>query len=183
LKRLLLVLALFVAAFVTPAVLQAKQKVIYLSYHDDTYKENIPERVYNGQYFSITIKTLSTIRQHHKLKYSFKGARGVTLQDHVPQRKDKDSYVLDTFFFLATSRTIILPNITASIGEEESTLMGEKIEGVSLNPDQKFAGILADSFKVNSTDEKKYDNKHNIVPFDGKEKHYHNKAFQPNVAN
>ncbi len=182
-KRLLLVLALLLAAFATPASLQAQQKVIYLSYHDDTYKDNIPERVFNGQYFSITLKTLSTIRQHNKLKYTFKGARGATLQSHSPQRKDKGSYVLDTFYFLATSSNIVLPNITASIGSEQSTLKGEKIEGVTLNPDQKFAGILADSFKVTSIDAKKYDNKHNILTFDAKAEHCNIKAFNLNGAN
>ncbi len=182
-KRLLLVIALLLAAFVTPASLQAKQKVIYLSYHDDTYKDNIPERVFNGAYFSITIKTLSTIRQHKKLKYSFKGARGATLQSRTPERKNKGSYVLDTFHFLATSSKIVLPSITASIGDEKSTLKGEKIEGVSLNPDKKFAGILADSFNVTSVDAKKYDNKHNILTFDAKAEHCNIKAFKLNGAN
>ncbi len=163
-----------------PSVLQAKQQVIYLSYHDDNYKENIPERVFNGQYFSITLKTLSTIRQHNKLTYGFKGARGATLQSESPQRVDKGTYVLDTFYFLATSSTIVLPDITASIGDEKTTLKGEKIEGVTLNPDQKFAGILADSFKVTTIDAKKYDNKYNILTFDAEATHCNIKAFKLN---
>ncbi|MEN8146457.1 MAG: hypothetical protein ABFR02_02430 [Campylobacterota bacterium] len=182
-KRLLLVLALFLTAFTAPASLQAQQKVIYLSYHDDTYKENIPERVFNGAYFSITLKTLATTGEHKKLKYSFKGGRGAKLQNDSPSRKNKGSYVLDTFDFLATSSTIVLPDITASIGSEKSTLKGEKIEGVTLNPDQKFAGILADSFKVTSVDAKKYDNKHNILTFDAKAEHCNIEVFKLNGAN
>lgn len=182
-KRLILVFALLVSAFIAPALSQAKQQVIYLSYQDDTYKDNIPERVFNGQYFSITLKTLSTIRQHDKLQYSFKGARGAALQSHVPERQDKGTYVLDTFYFLATSNAIELPDITASIGEEETTLKGEKIEGVTLNPDQKFSGILADAFKVTSIDAKKYDNKHNIVTFEAEAKHCNIDAFKLNGAN
>ncbi|MGB5965957.1 MAG: hypothetical protein WBF77_02745 [Sulfurimonadaceae bacterium] len=182
-RRLLLVLALVFTAFLTPEALQAKQQVIYLSYYDDTYKDNIPERVFNGEYFSITVKTLSTIRQHNKLKYSFKGGRGATLQNHSPHRKDKGSYVLDTFYFLATSSNIVLPDISASIGTEESTLNGEKIEGVSLNPDKKFAGILADSFDVTTINAKKYDNKHNILTFDAKAEHCNINAFKISGAN
>ncbi len=182
-KRLLLLITLFFAAFVTPAALQAKQKVIYLSYHDENYKENIPERVFNGEYFTITVKALSTIQQHDRLNYTFKGGRGAKLQNSVPDRVDKDSYVLDTFYFLATSGTIVLPDITASIGEEHSTLKGEKIEGVSLNPDNKFAGILADSFDVTAVDAKKYDNKHNIITFEAEAKHCNIDAFKLNGAN
>ncbi len=157
--------------------------MIYLSYHDDNFKDNIPERVFNGEYFSITLKTLSTIKQHNKLKYNFKGGRGAALQNSAPYRKDKGSYVLETFYFLATSSRIVLPNITASIGSEKTTLKGEKIEGVTLNPDKKFAGILADSFKVTLVDAKKYDNKHNIVTFDAKAKHCNIRAFKLKNAN
>ncbi|MDA3945694.1 MAG: hypothetical protein PF439_03325 [Helicobacteraceae bacterium] len=182
-KRVLFVLTLLVAAFLTPASLQAKQQVIYLSYHDDTDKKSIPERVFNGEYFSITVKALSTIRQHDKLQYRFKGGRGATLQSRLPQRKDEGSYVLDTFYFLATSNTLILPDITASIGNEQSTLQGEKIESVSLNPDNRFAGILADRFDVITVDAKKYDNQHNIITFDAEAKHCNINAFKLRGAN
>ena len=182
-RRLLLVLTLLLAAFVTPASLQAKQKVIYLSYHDDTFKDNIPERVFNGEYFSITIKTLSTTGEHKKIKYTFKGGRGVRLQNHYPSRKYKSSYVLDTFYFLATSSNITLPNFTASLGSEKSTLKGEKIIGVTLNPDKKFSGILAESFKITAIDAKKYDNKHNIITFEADAKHCNIKAFKLSSAN
>jgi len=183
LKRLLLVLTLLLAAFITPASLQAKQKVIYLSYHDDNFKDNIPERVFNGEYFSITIKTLATTGNHKNLKYTFKGGRGAKLQNHYPARQFKNSYVLDTFYFLATSSNIVLPNFRAALGPESTTLKGEKIEGVTLNPDKKFSGILADSFKVTRVDAKKYDNKHNIVTFEAEAKHCNIKAFKLSNAN
>ena len=157
--------------------------MIYLSYHDDNFKDNIPERVFNGEYFSVTIKTLATTGNHKKLKYTFKGGRGVKLQNHYPSRKYKKSYVLDTFYFLATSSTIVLPNFTASIGSEKSTLKGEKIEGVTLNPDKKFAGILTDSFKVTAIDAKKYDKKHNIITFEADAQHCNIKAFKLHGAN
>jgi len=173
-KGLFLVFSMLIAAFFTPATLQAKQKVIYLSYVED----EMPERVFNGQYFSVTIKTLSTIGQHDRLKYSFKGGRGARLQNSSPYRQDQGTFVLDTFYFLATSSTIILPDITAAIGTEKSTISGETIEGVSLNPDKKFAGILADSFEITTVDAKKYDNKHNIITFDAVAKHCNIKAFK-----
>jgi len=154
------------AAFITPASLQAKQKVIYLSYHDDRFKDNIPERVFNGEYFSVTVKALATTGNHKKLKYTFKGGRGTRLLNHYPARQYKNSYVLDTFYFLATSSNIVLPNFRASLGSENTTLKGRKIEGVTLNPGKKFSGILANSFKVTRVDAKKYDNKHNIITFE-----------------
>ena len=179
-KHLLFVFSLIFAAFIVPSALQADQKVIYISYYDE---DNIPERVFNGEYFSIQIKTLSTIRQHKKLKYSFKGGRGARIQNHVPYRRDKGSYVIDTFYFMATSSNITLPNITASIGSNHSTLSGVKITGVTLNPDKKFSGILADDFKITTIDAKKYDNKHNIITFEAKAKHCNIKKFHLNVAN
>ena len=154
--------------------------MIYISYLDE---ENLPERVFNGEYFSIEVKTLSTIRQHEKIKYSFKGGRGARIQNHVPYRKDKGSYVIDTFYFMATSSNIILPNITASIGSNHATLKGVKIIGVTLNPDKKFSGILADEFKITTMDAKKYDNKHNIITFEAKAKHCNIKKFHLNIAN
>jgi len=163
-----------------PSVLQAEQKVIYLSYYGD---DAIPERVFNGEYFSITYKTLSTIRQHNKIKYHFKGGHGVQLQNSVPYRKDKGTFVLDTFYFLATSNNILLPTLTATLEGHKSSLKGEKIEGVTLNPDQKFAGILADDFKVTAIDAKKYDNKHNIITFEANAEHCNIKAFKLKQAN
>lgn len=174
-KRLLLTLSLLFVALFAPTSLQAKQKVIYLSYYGD-----VPERVFNGEYFPVTVKTLSTIGEHYNLEYSFKGGRGVKLQSRSPLRQDNGTYVLDTFYFLATSSTVVLPDITASIGTEMSTLPGESIEGVSLNPDSKFANVLADSFEVTSVDAKKYDNKYNILTFDAKATHCNIKAFALN---
>ena len=182
-KRLLLVFILFVVALATPSLLCAKQKVLYLSYHDENFKENVPERVYNGQYFSITLKTLSTIKQYDKLKYSLRGAKGVRLQNHVPHRTKRGAYVLDTFDFLATSSHIRLPDFTATLGHEKSTLKGETIEGVTLNPDQKFSGLLADDLEITAINAKKYDNKHNILTFDADVKHSNIKAFKLNNAN
>ena len=161
--------------------MQADQKVIYLSYYGDD--DAIPERVFNGEYFSITYKTLSTIRQHNKLKYHFKGGHGVRLQNAAPYRKNKGSYVLDTFYFMATSSKILLPTVTASLEGHKTSLKGEEIEGVTLNPDKKFSGILADAFKVTAVDAKKYDNKHNIVTFEATAKHCNIKAFHLNLAN
>ncbi len=154
--------------------------MIYISYLDE---DSVPERVFNGEYFSVKIKTLSTIRQHNRLKYTFKGGRGARIQNHVPYRRDKGSYVIDTFYFMATSSNIILPNITASIGNNHATLKGKKIIGVTLNPDKKFSGILANEFKVTTMDAKKYDNKHNIITFEAKAKHCNIKKFHLAVAN
>ena len=177
-KHLLFVFSLIFATLIVPSALQANQKVIYISYYDAG-----PERVFNGEYFSVKIKTLSTIRQHKKIKYSFKGGRGTRVQNYVPYRKDKGSYVIDTFYFMATSSKITLPNITASIGSNHSTLRGVSITGVTLNPDNKFSGILANDFKITTMDAKKYDNKHNIITFEAKAKHCNIKKFHLNVAN
>ena len=176
-KSLLLLFSLLFSAFVLPSALQAGQKVIYLSY------SSAPDRVYTGEYFSVKIKTLSTIRKHNKLKYNFKGARGAALLNSTPYRSDKGSYVIETFYFLATGRNIVLPNITASIGSHKTTLRGKRIEGVTLNPGKKFSGILANSFKITAVDAKKYDNKHNIVTFEAEAKHCNIKAFKLKNAN
>lgn len=163
-----------------PSSLQATQKVIYISYAD---KDELPKRVYNGAYFSITVKTLSTIQQHDKLQYTFSGGRGVKLQNREPERQDHDSYVLDTFNFLATSSKIILPKITASIDEYQSSLPGVHIEGVTLNPDKKFSKLLANDFNITNVHAKKYDNKTNIITFEAEAAHCNIKAFHLDLAN
>lgn len=163
-----------------PSCVQAAQKVIYISYAD---KEEIPERVFNGSYFSVTVKTLSTIQQHEKLKYSFSKGRGVTLQNREPEREKHASYVLDTFYFLATSNKIILPTITASIDQHQASLKGVAIEGVTLNPDMKFSKLLADDFTVLNVHAKKYDNKSNIVTFEANVKHGNIEVFHLDFAN
>ena len=168
-----------VTAFFMPSCIQAAQKVIYISYAD---KEEIPERVFNGSYFSVTVKTLSTIQQHEKLKYSFSKGHGVQLQNRKPNREKHSTYVLDTFYFLATSNKIILPTITASIGQHHASLKGVTIEGVTLNPDKQFSKLLADDFTVLDVHAKKYDNKSNIVTFEAKVKHGNIKPFHLDIA-
>ena len=179
-RHLLLALTLIILAFVAPSNAIAGQKVIYLSYADE---DNLPERLFNGEYFSVTYKTLSTIGQHKKLHYNFTHSKGVRLQNSSPYRKNKGNYVLDTFYFLTTSSNIKLPTVTASIGNNKTSLAGIKIDGVTLNPDKKFANILADDFKITAIDAKKYDKKHNIITFEAEAKHCNIKAFKLKNAN
>ncbi len=179
-KQLLLALTLIFFTFVAPSNAVANQKVIYLSYADE---DDLPKRLFNGAYFSVTYKTLSTIGQHKKLRYNFTHGKGVRLQNGVPYRKDKGSYVLDTFYFLTTSSNIKLPKVTVSIGKNSTSLEGLKIDGVTLNPDKKFSHILANDFKVTSVDAKKYDKKHNIITFEAEAKYCNIKAFKLQNAN
>jgi hypothetical protein len=152
---LLLTLFLFSSLFAN--------KVLYLSY------ENIPDRVIKGEVFSITIKTISTVKNFNEIKYRFSNKMGVTILNTIPYREQKGKFYLETFKFIATRNNSRLPDIIASLDAdieyEKTTLIGPKLNVISLNPKQDFSNVIASSFEITEYKTTSYDNKHNIVVF------------------
>lgn len=141
------------------------EKVLYLSY------EKVPERLFKGEIFPLTVKTLSTMEGFEEITYHFSNAQGVNLITEKPERSVVGKYFYDTFYFQATTQWIRTPDITASLAfsqfssNHSTTLPGKKIDGVALNPDSDFSQVLAGQFSVTNYKTTRYDRLSNIAVF------------------
>lgn len=150
----------------TSVVKKELQKVLYLSYQDK------PARVINGQIFSVTLKTVATTTDFDDIEYELLNYSGVEpLNDAQPVRTIDSRYYYDTFYFLATSKYIRLPDFQATLvtsydnNFKETVLKGDKIRAISLNPRQDFSNIIADYFELSEYKTTSFDRTHNIVVF------------------
>ena len=138
-------------------------KVIYVSY------DEIPTRVIQGEIFTVTLKTLSTIQNYDDIIYEFSNARGLKILDEVPIREQKGKFLYDTFHLLSTASSAKLPDVNASLiasKEYNSTfIQGEKLNVIKLNPKKNFSNIIADNLVLNEYKTTNYDNRHNIIIF------------------
>ena len=138
-------------------------KVLYLSY------ENTPDRVIKGEVFSITVKTISTVKNFNEIQYRFSNKMGLEVLNTIPYREQHDKFFLETFKFIATRNNSRLPDIIASLDAdreyEETVLLGKKLNVISLNPKQDYSNIIASSLSLSEYKTTSYDNKHNIVVF------------------
>ena len=141
-------------------------KVLYLS-----YKET-PSRVLKGEIFSVTIKTLSTVKNFIDVEYELSNYVGIKpLNYSLPYREIDSKYYYDTFYFLAQEAKVRLPDFTATLIDDEerefrqTTLEGSELNVITLNPKKNFSNIIADSFELLEYKTTNYDKKHNIVVF------------------
>ncbi len=143
----------------------ALQKVIYLSY------EKIPQRVIKGEIFKVTIKTLCVVKDFVDITYELSGSEGLKLLSDFPSRETDPKHYLETFYFLATSDNAKLPDFKATLLDynnnkyDTTTLEGEKLNVISLNPKSDFSNIIANSFDIVEYKTTSYDAKYNIVVF------------------
>jgi len=140
-------------------------KVVYLSYKE------LPSRVLKGEIFTVTIKALSTVKDFTDIIYKLSDSYGLSLLSDFPSRDMDSKYYYETFYFLATSNNARLPNIEATLLNynddqfKTTTLKGEKLNVVSLNPKKDFSNIVANTFELIEYKTTSYDEKHNIVIF------------------
>jgi len=149
----------------TSAELAKLPKVLYLSYKD------LPKRVLKGEIFTVSIKTLSTVKEFIDVTYKLSNSQGLKLLSDYPSRDMDSRYYYETFYFLATSKFARLPDIEATLINyhqdqfKKTTLLGEKLNVISLNPKKDFANIIADSFELQEYKTTSYDQNSNIVVF------------------
>lgn len=147
------------------AELEKLPKVLYLSYKE------IPSRVIKGEIFTVTIKTLPTVKDFTDITYELSGSKGLKLLSDYPSREIDSKYYYETFHFLATSNNARLPDIKATILSYDdtpfrsTTIVGQKLNVLSLNPKKNFANIIADTFELLEYKTTSYDQQHNIVVF------------------
>ncbi|MDD5372535.1 MAG: hypothetical protein PHO62_03800 [Sulfurimonas sp.] len=144
---------------------QEAVKVIYLSY------EKIPSRILKGEVFEVTIKTISTVKNFIDIKYELSNSKGLKLLTNSPTRSVESKYYYETFYFIATSESAALPDFTATLIDKNNahyattTLAGEKLNVISLNPGKDFSNIVASSFEIVEHKTTSYDATRNIVVF------------------
>jgi hypothetical protein len=181
--RLLFFLFLFIGSLWAEAEIysdtpdEVEQTVLYLSY------DEFPTHLFRGQVFSIRLKTLSTISTSGNISYHFDNSSGVTLLTTEPIRKIEEPYYYDTFYFRVDSRNIRTPDITAVIKYSEfyeaypTTIDGKQLEAVTLNPDRKYANIIADNFYITQVKTTRYDKNSNIAVFMASAEHCNLETF------
>jgi hypothetical protein len=167
------VLKLFLLSFLFISSLLAN-KVIYLSY------ETVPDRVVKGEIFEVTLKALSTVKEFKDISYTLTNQIGLELLNETPTREIKGKYYYETFYFQVIASRAKLPNFEASlvrdndplnldsntsIEYQKTTLLGKKLNVITLNPKKDFSHIIADSFDLQEFKTTSYDNKHNIIIF------------------
>ena len=141
------------------------QKVLYLNY------EKVPSRVLKGEIFTVTIKTLSTVKNFTDISYRLSNSKGLKLLNNTPSREIESKYYHETFYFIATSEDAALPDFTATLVDQSNeryaptTLAGEKLNVISLNPKKDFSNIVANSFDIVEYKTTNYDALRNIVVF------------------
>lgn len=140
-------------------------KVIYLSYKE------VPSRVLKGEIFKVSIKALSTVKDFADITYELSNSKGLKLLSDFPSRELDSKYYYETFYFLATSNSIRLPDFTATLVDyndtqyKTTTLLGQNLNVISLNPKNDFSNIIADEFEIIEYKTTSYNNTHNIVVF------------------
>lgn len=154
------------------------QKVLYLSFQD------IPERVIKGEIFSITLKTLSTVKNFDDITYEFSNLTGLKPLNDIPYREETDKYYYDTFHFLTTQSSAKLPDISATLVTndnqeyKQTILLGKKINVVTLNPKENFSNIIADIFELLEYKTTNFDQTHNIIVFSATAQNCNISAFK-----
>ena len=140
------------------------KKVLYTNYED------IPKRVLQGEIFSVTIKTLSTIKNFLDIKYAFSHYYGIELLNKIPYRKIEDRYYYDSFYFYVDKNRAKLPDVTVSIVSykkyKDTIITGKKLNVVTLNPKNDFSNIIANSLDLIEYRTTSYDNRYNIIVFE-----------------
>lgn len=159
----------------------ALPKVLYLSFKE------IPTRILKGEIFSITIKTLSTVKDFQDIEYELSNYVGIEpLNYSLPYREIYSKYYYDTFYFLVKESKVRLPDFTATLIDDyeteykQTTLAGTELNVITLNPKKNFSNIIADSFDLLEYKTTNYDKKHNIVVFMATAKNCNIKAFHLN---
>ncbi|HHH72343.1 MAG TPA: hypothetical protein ENL04_00765 [Sulfuricurvum sp.] len=130
-----------------------------------------PDRLLRGEIFAVTLRSIVTANDYKTLGYRFSGGEGVRLLGKEPERTIHDRTLYDTFYFKATGRRVVLPDITPylnfglSYAADAPIIRGTTVNTTVLNPPKDFCGVLADRLTITHTKTTVYDKAHNILVF------------------
>jgi hypothetical protein len=129
---------------------------------------NLPTHPYVGEIIAITVKLTPIDTASGNIEYTLQNEQGIRIFSDTPRRSVKEDGVYDTFYFLAQSSEIRLPDITATLsatGATSETLIGTTLSGSILTPPSTYANVLADKFEIVTYKTTPYNNESNVVIF------------------
>jgi len=130
-----------------------------------------PERLFRGEIFSVTLRSIVTTEAYQTLQYRFSGGEGLQLLGSEPEREYRDHAYFDRFYFKVTGSRVVLPDVTPyltlglSYAVDSEPVKGSAVDVTVLNPPDDFCGILAERFVITHTKTTVYDDDHNIIVF------------------
>lgn len=128
-----------------------------------------PERLFKGEVFALTFRTVVTVDSFETMGYRFEHARGLEFLTVEPERKRIGHTFRDTFFFKATGTRVRLPDAVPYLSFEgnrtvdSAPLRGSSVAVTVLNPPTSFTGVLAERLKLSHAKTTNYDSRHNII--------------------
>ena len=155
-----------IAVDAPPPAQPTQPQIVHVSYN------SVPNRVINGEIFSITIKSLSTDSNYQDISFSFENGSNIILIDDKTTQTKEGNYFYDTFYFQATSSNATLPDIIATTADDAenqyptpTTLKGQSLNVITLNPKSDFSNVIAEEFNLLTHKITSYDTNNNIVLF------------------
>ena len=152
----------------TPSIFAqpTQPQIVYLSYG------SVPSKIINGEIFSITVKSLSTDSNYQDISFTFENGSNIVLIDDKATQAKEGNYFYDTFYFQATGSSATLPDIVATASNDShtaypttTTLKGQSLNIITLNPKSNFSNIIAEDFNLITHKITNYDKDNNIVLF------------------
>lgn len=141
-------------------------QIVYATYDD------VPQKVVTGEIFAVTVKSLSTNTNYQDISFKFQGGSHTRLINSNTKQTKEGNYFFNTFYFQVTGGNATLPDIVATAADEQgnaygttTTLKGQDLSVLVLNPRSDFANIVAEEFSILTHKIKSYDKDHNIILF------------------
>ncbi|WP_457597245.1 hypothetical protein [Hydrogenimonas sp.] len=134
-----------------------QERLIYLTIED------IPQKLYVGQIFPVTVK-ITSLRRHVPYTISLEGGRNVKKVEG-PSAMPPRAISHVTLYFQALGNPVVLPDIVVRYEESDTpyTLEGVTLTAVRLNPPRHFSGLLAKDLRLVNYQASAYDENRNIL--------------------
>ncbi|WOE68736.1 hypothetical protein RZR97_06335 [Hydrogenimonas thermophila] len=128
---------------VSTSIKEPDEQLIYLNI------ENMPEKIYVGQVFTLTLKVTS-LEKNQPYTIDLENEYNLTIMQEPNEIAPKAINYL-TYVFKATSSQAKLPDFVVyydNMPEKEYRLNGSYLKTVSLNPPKDFCGVLAKNMQL-----------------------------------
>ncbi len=147
--------------------------------------ERVPEKIYVGEIFPITLKVTSLDRER-PFEIRVEDGKNVTVVKE-PDSIEPKAISYFNYYFKATGRNIRLPDFVVSYidaPQKEYRVEGRSIKAVRLNPPKDFCNVLAQNIELVNYQASSYTTETNIVALQLKLKYGNFDDFRlPNSQN
>ena len=136
---------------------EGREALLYLSL------ENLPEKVYVGEIFPVTVK-ITSLNKHLPYIVTTEGGRHIRVIDG-PRRVAPRAINRLTFYLQATDTPATLPRFVVRYedGSDKAVSAPASLTAVRLNPPNHFCGVLARTMRLRNYQASTYDKGRNIL--------------------